>query len=88
MVMPAGSCALASQVEYFGMDNANQPSSDQLHLFDTPVEEAKELGTPTPTFSNYIVYVDESGDHSMVSIDDNYPVFVRCPRSLRLASSS
>ncbi len=58
------------------MDNANQPSSDQLHLFDTPVEEAKELGTPTPTFSNYIVYVDESGDHSMVSIDDNYPVFV------------
>ena len=28
-------------------------------------------------FSNYIVYVDESGDHSMgKSIDDNFPVFV------------
>jgi len=27
-------------------------------------------------FSNYIVYVDESGDHSLESIDLNYPVFV------------
>ncbi len=27
-------------------------------------------------FSNYIVYVDESGDHGLVSIDPNYPVFV------------
>lgn len=27
-------------------------------------------------FSNYIVYVDESGDHGLVSIDANYPVFV------------
>ena len=26
--------------------------------------------------SNYIVYVDESGDHSLVSIDEGYPVFV------------
>ncbi|AJQ96936.1 DUF3800 domain-containing protein [Gynuella sunshinyii] len=26
--------------------------------------------------SDYIVYVDESGDHSLVSIDSNYPVFV------------
>lgn len=26
--------------------------------------------------SDYIVYVDESGDHSLVSIDPNYPVFV------------
>jgi hypothetical protein len=26
--------------------------------------------------SDYIVYVDESGDHSMVSIDPEYPVFV------------
>jgi hypothetical protein len=28
------------------------------------------------SFSDYIVYVDESGDHSLVSIDQNYPVFV------------
>lgn len=28
------------------------------------------------SFSDYIVYVDESGDHGLVNIDDNYPVFV------------
>ena len=27
-------------------------------------------------FSDYIVYVDESGDHGLESIDRNYPVFV------------
>ncbi len=27
-------------------------------------------------FSNYIIYVDESGDHSLQSIDPDYPVFV------------
>ena len=27
-------------------------------------------------FSDYIVYVDESGDHSLTSIDSEYPVFV------------
>ena len=26
-------------------------------------------------FSEYIVYVDESGDHGLVSIDPQYPVF-------------
>ena len=26
--------------------------------------------------SDYVVYVDESGDHSLVSIDEGYPVFV------------
>ena len=29
-------------------------------------------------FSDYIVYADESGDHSLVSIDTDYPVFVLC----------
>ncbi|HRJ97975.1 MAG TPA: DUF3800 domain-containing protein [Fimbriimonadaceae bacterium] len=28
------------------------------------------------TYSNYIIYVDESGDHGLVSVDVNYPVFV------------
>nr|VFK11487.1 MAG: Protein of unknown function (DUF3800) [Candidatus Kentron sp. LPFa]VFK27649.1 MAG: Protein of unknown function (DUF3800) [Candidatus Kentron sp. LPFa] len=28
------------------------------------------------SFSDYIVYVDESGDHGLESIDSNYPVFV------------
>ena len=27
-------------------------------------------------FSEYIVYVDESGDHSLASIDQDYPIFV------------
>ena len=27
-------------------------------------------------FSDYIIYVDESGDHSLQSIQENYPVFV------------
>lgn len=28
------------------------------------------------SYSDYIVYVDESGDHSLSSIDANYPIFV------------
>ena len=53
----------------------------QLPLFE--VDEAvageprhdmeAELDTP---FSKYIVYVDESGDHGLQTIDDNYPIFV------------
>jgi len=27
-------------------------------------------------YSDFMVYVDESGDHSLQSIDKNYPVFV------------
>jgi hypothetical protein len=27
-------------------------------------------------FSDYVIYVDESGDHSLTSIDENYPIFV------------
>ncbi|MDR9469192.1 DUF3800 domain-containing protein [Marinospirillum sp.] len=30
----------------------------------------------TSEFSKYIVYVDESGDHSLKSIDETYPIFV------------
>lgn len=29
-----------------------------------------------PTFDDYIVFVDESGDHGLISIDPHYPVFV------------
>lgn len=53
----------------------------QYSLFEsaepTPVE------SPTPAaavserrFSDYVVYVDESGDHALSSIDPGYPVFV------------
>jgi len=27
-------------------------------------------------YSDYIIYVDESGDHSLISIDNGYPIFV------------
>lgn len=30
----------------------------------------------SPSFSDYIVYVDESGDHSLDSLNPEYPVFV------------
>ena len=30
----------------------------------------------TTSFSDYIVYVDESGDHGLKTIDPNYPIFV------------
>ena len=29
-----------------------------------------------PEFSDYLVFVDESGDHGMASVDPNYPAFV------------
>jgi hypothetical protein len=29
-----------------------------------------------PSIDDYIVFVDESGDHGLESIDPNYPVFV------------
>ncbi|TFC94042.1 DUF3800 domain-containing protein [Cryobacterium sinapicolor] len=29
-----------------------------------------------PTFSDYVIYVDESGDHSLDNINPEYPVFV------------
>ncbi len=55
----------------------------QLSLFEcdpknvrigTPaMEEVAEIESP---FSKYIVYVDESGDHGLQNIDDNYPIFV------------
>lgn len=57
----------------------------QLPLFETEdysppsvlVATQKERAeSPYSPFSKYIIYVDESGDHSLQSIDDNYPVFV------------
>lgn len=51
----------------------------QYALFESaesiPVEEPKNLILPQ-RFSDYVVYVDESGDHSLASIDPDYPIFV------------
>lgn len=33
------------------------------------------MKTPLPTYSDYIVFVDESGDHELSKIDEQFPVF-------------
>ncbi len=43
---------------------------------ESPTATAPWLGAPERRFSDYVVYVDESGDHSLASIDAGYPVFV------------
>ena len=55
-------------------------NEQQFSLFDLDldpvVEDRKSATTPTGRFSNFIVYVDESGDHGMQTVDPNYPLFV------------
>lgn len=63
------------------IDNAPADASGQYPLFaeklSPPVAvEAPEQAVPEKQFSNFVVYVDESGDHSLESIDPQYPVFV------------
>lgn len=54
----------------------------QYRLFESlealPVEHQQPASTAATErrFSDYVVYVDESGDHSLSSIDPDYPVFV------------
>lgn len=55
------------------------PAGTQYALFEsvepTPVEHAPQEPAAR-RFSDYVVYVDESGDHSLASVDKDYPVFV------------
>lgn len=50
--------------------------------FSLPLDVARNKATPSrlaapvTRYSNYIVYVDESGDHGLENVDQNYPVFV------------
>ena len=51
----------------------------QYSLFEAVEATPLEKVSPEPAtrrFSDYVVYVDESGDHSLVSVDVDYPVFV------------
>lgn len=61
------------------MNTANLPLGTQYPLFGSvepiPVE-APPPDAGGQRFSDFIVYVDESGDHSLASIDPDYPVFV------------
>lgn len=56
-------------------------TSQQFSLFENeeplaaPAVVEPEV-TPVGKFSNFVVYVDESGDHGMETVDGNYPVFV------------
>jgi hypothetical protein len=55
-----------------------QPGS-QYALFESAEPMPVEAARATPgerRFSDYVVYVDESGDHALASIDADYPVFV------------
>jgi len=55
-------------------------SKEQFSLFDRPQDAAEEAQKsavrPLGDQSNFIVYVDESGDHGMQNVDKNYPIFV------------
>ena len=51
----------------------------QYALFESAESMPVEQSSPEPVsrrFSDFVVYVDESGDHSLASIDAGYPVFV------------
>ena len=52
----------------------------QYSLFESveaiPVEAPRSEQGAARRFSDYVVYVDESGDHSLGSVDRDYPVFV------------
>lgn len=56
----------------------------QLPLFEFDEENIRKSSLPrvevpgeyNSPFGKYIVYVDESGDHSLASVDRNYPIFV------------
>ena len=45
--------------------------SDNPQLEEQSVQIGQQRG-----FSDFVVYVDESGDHSLISVDRDYPVFV------------
>lgn len=56
------------------MKKAEPAAPPQFPLFEEESDTAD--AARKVKFSDYIVYVDESGDHGMASVDANYPVFV------------
>jgi hypothetical protein len=70
-----------------GAETYSSQVSLQLPLFELdpvqygipgqpPVSSSGNQHAVSSPFSKYIVYVDESGDHSLQSIDEKYPLFV------------
>lgn len=64
------------------MNNNNETLQQELPLFEfddanlDAIKQEQAEPLQESDFSKYIVYVDESGDHSLQSIDENYPIFV------------
>ncbi|MFZ5756781.1 MAG: DUF3800 domain-containing protein [Pseudomonadota bacterium] len=57
----------------------NKVDDSQFSLFENeaPTEASKSAASaPSGKFSNFIVYVDESGDHSLQNVYPEYPLFV------------
>lgn len=58
------------------MDMTGQYALPLPRIQEVSADQPPKLSAPTNPYSNYVVYVDESGDHGLETIDDNYPVFV------------
>ncbi len=64
------------------MTKDRQAVQQELPLFEFELSNIEKVQQHQPEpleeseHSKYIVYVDESGDHSLQSIDENYPIFV------------
>ncbi len=58
----------------------NREDNKQLPLFgdkrDKTESKKHNIKDESSPFSKYVVYVDESGDHNLKNIDENYPLFV------------
>jgi len=83
---PAGLASRLSKIPSRKPANDQNPQEDtlktpgtQYSLFESVEAIPVEQSASEPAgrrFSDYVVYVDESGDHSLASIDRDYPVFV------------
>lgn len=59
------------------LDDQQLPLFSAETLDDSSHPASPDAGpSAVSPYSKYVVYVDESGDHGMVNIDPNYPVFV------------
>jgi hypothetical protein len=62
-----------------GRDPAPGPAGQFALALEPQREKAQAspvLAAPAARYSTFIVYVDESGDHGLETVDPNYPVFV------------
>ena len=53
-----------------------RPSNVRLQFAEVASSPSERMTTPaTARFSDFVIYADESGDHSLTSINPNFPVF-------------